>query len=332
MKNKVDRRQALGLALTSLAAAFAPFPAFGQGKYPDRPIRLIVPRSAGGPLDVVGRQWADRVRPLLGTVVIENVGGGGGTIGTAITARAKPDGYTLVLGSTSDLVLNPVIMPNLGYDPIKDFAPISIMASSVAAIVVHAGLPVKTLQELVAYAKANPGKLSYGSAGGGTMSNLSGELFKQLAGVPDIIHIPYKGSAPGFTDLVAGHIPMMALNISDQAVELHKAGKVRILAVASEQRIGALPDVPTGAEAGYPDFVAQLFMGLFAPADTPKPIIDKLAQVTLQVMADKEFQAKLAAQGFEPVTDSGPAKATQYMKDELVRWTPVMHAAGLTAK
>jgi tripartite-type tricarboxylate transporter receptor subunit TctC len=329
LNHTVDRRVALELMLAALAVGIAPFPAFGQGRYPERPIRLIVPRPAGGVVDIIGRQWAERVRTTLGSVFVENAGGGGGTIGTAAAAHASPDGYTLVIGSTSDLVLNPVIMPHLTYDAAKDFAPISIMAISVGAIMVNASLPVKTLAELVAYAKANPGKLSYGSAGAGTVANFAGELFKQLAGLPDIVHIPYKGAAPGIADLVAGHIPMMAANVSDAAIELHKAGKVRILVAASEQRISAAPDVPTGAEAGYPGLIAQLFLGLFAPAGTPKPIIEQLSKATQQAMADKDFQSKLTAQGYEPVLNSDPAKAAQYMQDERARWTPVLKSSGM---
>lgn len=329
MNDKFDRRVALELVLATLVAGIAPFPALGQRGYPDRPIRLIVPRPAGGVVDIVGRQWAERVRTSLGSVFIENVGGGGGTIGTSAAAHASPDGYTLVIGSTSDLVLNPVIMPNITYDPAKDFAPVSIMAISVGAIIVNASLPVKTLPELVAFAKANPGKLSYGSAGAGTMANLAGEMFKQLAGLPEIVHIPYKGAAPGLADLVAGHIPMVAATISDAAIELHKSGKVRILVAASDQRITAVPDVPTGAEAGYPGFIAQLFMGLFAPAGTPKPIIDRLAKATQEAMTDKDFQSKLTAQGYEPVVNSDPIKTAAYMQEERTRWTPVLKASGM---
>jgi len=329
MKNEKNRRQALVLGLTSLAAIFAPLPVFGQGKYPDRPIRLIVPRAAGGQVDVIGRQWSERINPLLGTVVIENMGGGGGMIGTATVARAQADGYTLLLGSTSDLVLNPAIMPQLSYDPIKDFAPVSVIAISVPTIIVNASVPVKTLPELVAYAKANPNKLSYGSSGAGTITNLCGELFKQLAGLPDIVHVPYKSAGPSLADLVAGHIPMIAANVSDAAIELHKAGKVRILVAASHQRIKAAPDVPAAPEAGYPDLIVEQFMGLFAPAGTPKPIIDQLAQSTKQVMANEEFQGKLIGQGFEPVMDSDPVKVAKYLKDELLRWTPVLKASGM---
>ena len=171
------------------------------------------------------------MKTLLGTVYVENQGGGTGTIATGEGARARADGHTILVGSTSTMVLNPMTMAKVPYDPAKDFVPIGIIAVSTTSIVVHASVPVKTLKELIAYAKANPGKLSYGSAGIGTMSNLSGELFKQLTGLNDLVHIPYKGAGPGITDLVSGHIPMMTPNITGQLLELHRAGKIRILAV-----------------------------------------------------------------------------------------------------
>ena len=199
------------------------------------------------------------------------------------------------------------------YDPVKDFASISGLAISVAAIMVNPSLPAHNLKELVAYAKANPGKLSYGSAGAGTMSNLCGELFKKLAGVPDIVHIPYKGAAPGYTDLIAGTIPMMTSNITGSILAMHRAGQIRILAVATDHRLAVAPEIPTTAEAGYPDLIAQLFVGLFAPAGTPQPIIDRLANVTQEVVADKDFQTKLQDAGFEPVVDFGPDRTTKYL-------------------
>lgn len=322
----MNRREFL-IAGLSLAAS----PALAQGKYPERPVRMIVPRSAGGVIDVVARQWADKVKTGLGTVYIENQGGGGGTIGTAMTAHAQPDGYTLLMGSTSDLVLNPVLMGNSLYDPAKDFAPISVIAITVAAIMVHPSLPVHNLAELAAYAKANPGKLSYGSAGAGTMANLCGELFKQLAGTPDIVHIPYKGAGGGYADFISGNIPMMAANISDQTLEWHRSGKIRILAAATEKRLTGAPDIPTGAEAGYPGLVAQLFIALFAPANTSPAIVNQIATVTHEVMGDKDFQDKLLAGGFEPVLDSSPAKTAQYVTDELTRWTPILKQSGMKA-
>ncbi len=325
----MNRRDFLihGLASAPLCAAL-PGRAWSPGHYPERPIRLIVPRSAGGVVDVVARQWAEAVRSRLGAVVIENQGGGGGTIGTMNAAHAAADGYTLLLGSTSDLVLNPAITPQLQY-AVTDFASIAIIAISVAAIMVTPSVPARTLQELVAYAKANPGKLSYGSAGFGTMSNLAGELFKRLAGLPDIVHVPYKGASGAYPDLISGQIPMVAANISEQTIELHRAGKIRVLAVATEKRLAGAPELPTAAEAGYPDLIAQLFMGLFAPAATPAPVIARLAAVTHEAMADKELQGKLVSSGFEPVLDSGPEKTTQYLKAEVARWTPILKETGM---
>ena len=227
----MKRRDLLSLGLASLAtSALTPRFAIAQGKYPERPIKLMVAFSAGGVNDVVARQWAERVKLLLGTVYVENQGGGSGTIATGEVARALPDGYTILLGSTSTMVLNPMTMAKVPYEPARDFVPIAVLAVSTTSIVVHESLPVKTLKELIAYAKANPGKLSYGSAGSGTMSNLSGELFKQLTGLNDLVHIPYKGAGPGITDLVSGHIPMMSPNVTAQILELHRAGKIRILA------------------------------------------------------------------------------------------------------
>jgi len=324
----MNRREFLYAGTTIAASLAATRTGFAQGGYPDRPIRLIVPRPAGGVVDVIGREWANSVRETLGTVVIENQGGGGGVIGAAAAARAPADGYTLLLGSTSELVLSPIIKSQ-SYDTVRDFKPVAIIALSMGAIAVHPSVPVKTLQELVAYAKADPDKLSYGSAGAGTSSNLTGELFKHLAGLPGIVHIPYKGANPGIADLVAGQIPMMTPMISAGLVDLHNTGKVRILAVAAEQRVAAAPDIPTGVEQGYPDLIAQLFMGLFAQAATPQPILDRLRAVTDKAMQDEGFRAKLVAAGFEPVTTSTPAAAEKYLKEETVRWTPVLKASGM---
>ena len=232
--------------------------------------------------------------------------------GTAMVAHAEADGYTLLLGSTSDLVLNPTCRRAL-YDPVKDFSAVAGLAISVATIMVNPSVPAHDLKELVAYAKANPGKLSYGSAGAGTMSNLCGELFKKLAGLPDIVHIPYKGAAGGYSDLIAGNIPIMTSNITGSILAMHRAGQIRILAVATDHRLSAAPDIPTTAEGGYPDLIAQLFVGLFAPAGTPKPVIDRLAKVTQAVVADKGFRDKLQVAGFEPVADFGPERTTKYL-------------------
>jgi tripartite-type tricarboxylate transporter receptor subunit TctC len=326
----IDRRNMLvsGAALVS-SPMLAAFSAFAQAKYPDRPIRLMVPFSAGGVVDVIGRQWAERIKPHLGTIVVENQGGGGGTIAAGDVARAAPDGYTLLLGNTSIMVLNPAIMAKVPYDPVKDFAPISVLAISANGIMVHPSVPAKTLQEFIPYAKANASKLSYGSAGAGTMTQLAGELFKQTIGAPEITHVPYRGAGPSITDLVSGHIPMATINVTGQLLELHRTGKIRILAVTSPQRLKGVPDIPTAVESGLPNMVAQLFTGLFAPANTPRPIIDQIFQASQKVMNDPEMQKALTESGLEPISDSSPEKVQAFMREEVARWSPVVKAAGL---
>jgi tripartite-type tricarboxylate transporter receptor subunit TctC len=327
------RRDVLALGLVSLATALRPWPASAQArdrvKYPEHPIRLVVPRTAGGVVDVVARLWAERVKPQLGAIVVENQGGGGGTIAATAVARAAGDGYTLLAGTTSELVINPVIMSQPSYDPVKDLVPIAITAVSVSSLMVHESVPVRTLAELVAYAKANPGKLSYGSAGTGTPSHLCGELFKLIADLPDIVHVPYKSAAPGLADFFSGHIPMMAASISPAALEMHRSGKIRILVAGTDRRLQGAPDVPISTEVGFPELITQQFMGLFAPAGTPWPIIEQIGGLTRLIMDDREFQQKLILAGFEPVTGSGPREAAQYVHDELMRWTPVLKASGL---
>ena len=324
----MNRRDVLALLSSLSATALMPLSALAQGKYPERPIKLMVAFSAGGVNDVVGRQWADRMKPLLGTVYVENQGGGSGTIATGEVARAQPDGHTILLGSTRTMVLNPMTMARVPYDPIKDFLPIAILCVSTTSIVVHPSVPVKDLKELIAHAKANPGKLSYGSAGSGTMSNLSGELFKQLTGLNDLVHIPYKGAGPGITDLVSGHIPVMTPNITGQVLQLHRTGKIRILAVNSAERLKAAPEIPTAIEEGLRGMIGQLFLGLFVPVATPRAIADRIGDATRQLMADDEFQKVLLASGLEASSDSSPEKAQRFINEETARWGPVVKASG----
>jgi tripartite-type tricarboxylate transporter receptor subunit TctC len=319
-------RRAVMIGLTALAAC-APFAAHAQ-TYPDRPIRLMVSFAPGGVTDVIGRLWAERMKPVLGTVIIENQGGAGGAIAAGEVARAQADGYTLLFGTTGTQVINPQVS-RVSYDPLKDFAAVSIIAISAVSIAVNPALPVHSVKELIAYAKANPDKLSYGSAGTGTLTQLAGEMFKQLAGTPGIVHIPYKGAGPGLTDLVSGHIPMMAPNVTAQVLDLHRAGKIRIIAVTTSERLAAAPDIPTAVDSGLPGMVAQLFTGLFAPAATPKPIVEKIAAATHTAMADRAFQDLMIKSGFEPVIDSNPDKAQRFVGEEHVRLTPVMKAANL---
>lgn len=322
----MTRRNFLKFGLGSLVAVAGPASAFAA--YPERPIKLIVPFSPGGATDVVGRLWADRMKAKFGTIVVENKGGAGGLIGATEVARAAPDGETFLFGNTSTQVLLPVINANPPYNPAKDFTSIYILALSPNSIVVHKSVPATTLQELIAYAKANPGKLSYGSAGTGTMTNLAGELFKELIGVSDITHIPYKGAAPGIKDLAGGIIPMMTPNVGGPLIQLHRAGTVRILAIMSEKRLKIAPDIPTTAEAGLPGLTAANFNGLFAPASVPNTIIDQIADATHAAMADPKVQDIIVQSGFEPVLDSGPEQAQKEVASELARWTPIIKKLG----
>jgi len=320
----MNRRGMLASGLSALSVAMAT-----RGfAYPDRVIKLIVPFSPGGATDVVGRLWAEKMKLVLGTVVTENRGGGGGVTGAAEVARAQPDGHTFLFGNTSTQVLIPAIMPHPPYDPLKDFVGIYILCNTPTSIVVHASVPARNLAELIAYAKTSPGKLSYGSAGAGTLTNLAGELFKQLIGAPDIVHIPYKGAAPGVADLASGHIPMMTPNVGGPLIEFHRAGKVRILAVNAATRIKAAPDIPTAIEAGLPGMIAGNLNGLFAPVGIAQPIIEQIAEATRQMMGDADVQRILVSSGFEPILDSGPEATRQFIAEELARWTPIIKTTG----
>jgi tripartite-type tricarboxylate transporter receptor subunit TctC len=316
------RLATFGLAFIA-ASAFALPVAFAQEKYPAKPIRLVIPFPPGGIMDTIGRQWADRVGPSLGTIVIDNRGGAGGVVGAGEVARAKPDGYTILMGNTSTQVINPAAMSRAPYDPVKDFAPIDIIAQSATSIVVHPSLPVRNVKALIAYARANPGKLSYGSAGAGTMTHVAGEMFKQRTGGLDIVHVPYKGVGLGSADLLGGNIPMMTPHINAQFLNWHRTGKLRILAVNAPARLKAAPDIPTGRES-VPDLVAQLFSGMFAPAGTPAAIVERISQVSRKVLADDGFQKALLDSGSEPVVDSSPTKARSLLEQERKRLVPLL--------
>jgi tripartite-type tricarboxylate transporter receptor subunit TctC len=324
-ERRVNRRDLLLLASSAFAASAArPRSAIAQAKYPDRPIRLIVPFAPGGVGDIVGRMWADKMTTLLGTVVIENRSGASGMIGAAEVARAEPDGTTLLLGNTSTQVLNPLIVPNPTYDAVKDFATIGIVANSPFTIAVNPSVPARTYGELVAYIKANPGKMSYGSAGTGTITQLAGELFKQVAGTPDVTHIPYKGGGPSVSDLVSGHIPIVAVSITNSVLELHRTGKIRIVMVMSPQRVTVLPEVQSAADTD-PRLVASIYMGLFAPAATPKPIIERIAKATRAASESEDYKGKLLAAGYDPVVDT-PEEAQRFLDAERHRFAPLVRS------
>ena len=331
----MNRRNVFGFGLASVMVLTLGLPSLSvraQGKYPERAIRLVVPFAAGGGTDIMGRRFANKVTPVLGqNVFVENRGGAGGTIGTAEVARAKPDGYTLLVGTSSTHAINPTAMENLSYDPVKDFAPIAVLGVIPMVIAVHPSVPAKTLRELVARVKATPGKYSFGSAGIGSINHLTGELFKKQAGGLDIVHVPYKGAGAALLDLIAGQIPIAMITVSS-ATAHYRSGKVRILATFGEKRSNAAPDIPTAVELGVPGMLAYTFNVVLAPVATPKPIIDRLYQATVKVMTDEAFQKDLESLSIEPVTDSDPEKATQFIRDELAKWAPIIKATGTKAQ
>ncbi len=314
------------IAVNVLATgALVPAAAVAQEKYPARPIRLVVPFPPGGVMDTIGRQWAERVGPSLGSIVVDNRSGAGGTIGASEVARARADGYTVLMGNTSTQVLNPAAMRSPPYDAAKDFVTIDIVALSATSIVVHPSLPARSLKDLVAYARANPGTLSYGSAGAGTMTHLAGEMFKQRGGGLNIVHVPYKGVGLATTDLLGGYIPMMTPHVNAQFLSLHQAGKLRILAVNAPARLKAAPDIPAAVET-MPGMIAQLFSGIFVPAGTPPAIVERISQASRKALSDEAFQKVLIQSGSEPVNDSSPAAAQRLLDQERKRLLPIMKA------
>jgi tripartite-type tricarboxylate transporter receptor subunit TctC len=325
---KLPRRNLLHLAAGAAALPAVSRVARAQA-YPTRPVRLVVPFPPGGAFDALGRPWAEKMKPLLGTVVVENIGGGGSSLGAAAVARARPDGYTILLGGTLPHINEALLKRRPLYDPVKDLDPISSVAVNFLGIAVHPSVPAQNLKELIAHAKANPGKLSYGHAGVGSTNHLTGELFKSLAGVPDIVQLPYRGAGPAIADLISGQIPMAVVAVTGQVIELHRSGKLRVLAVTSPMRLTAAPELPTAAEAELPGLIVPATLGLLAPAGTPKPIIEQIAQATRTALAERAYQQALIESGFEPTIDSSPEKFRRSLADDVVLWAPVVKALGL---
>ena len=297
--------------------------------YPARPIRLVIPFPPGGAFDAVGRPWAEKIKPLLGTVVIENIGGGGSSLGAAAVARAPADGYTVLLGGTQTHVNEALLKGRPLYDPVKDLEPIASVASYFLGIAVHPSVPVNTLQELVAYTKSNPGKLSYGHAGVGTIQHLTGELFKSVSGTPDIVQVPYRGTGPAISDLIAGQVPAGILGVTGQVLELHRTGKMRVLAVTSPKRLTAAPELATAAELGMPGLTVTGSIGLLAPTGTPPAIIEQIAQASRKALAEPAYQQVLIDTGMEPTPDSGPDKFRQALAADIDLWAPVVKELAL---
>ncbi len=325
---RLPRREFLQVVIG--AAAFPVLSRFAAAQsYPVRPIRLVVPFPPGGAFDAVGRPLADKMKPLLGTVVIENIGGGGSSLGAAAVARSRPDGYTILLGGTQTHVNEALLKSKPLYDPVKDLDPIAGVAANVLCVAVHPAVPAQSLDQLIAYAKANPGKLSYGHSGTGSIQHLTGELFKSLAGTPDIVHVPYRGTGPVIADLVSGQVPMGVPGVTRQVIELHRTGKMRVLAVTGSTRLAAAPELPTAAELGFPSMIVTGSIGLAAPAGTPAGIIDQIAQATRTVVAEPDFKQMLIDAGIEPTLESSPEKFRQSLAADVALWTPVVKALGL---
>jgi tripartite-type tricarboxylate transporter receptor subunit TctC len=326
----MKRRRRRFLYLGASAAALAAVSRMARAQtYPTRPIRLVIPFPPGGAFDAVGRPLADKMKPLLGTVVVENIGGGGASLGAAAVARARPDGYTILLGGTQTHVNEALLKSRPLYDPVKDLDPIAGVAANVLCIAVHPAVPVQTLAELIAYARANPGKLSYGHSGVGSIQHLAGELFKSLAGTPEIVQVPYRGTGPVITDLAGGQIPMGVPGVTGQVLELHRSGRMRVLAVTSLTRLVAAPELPTAAELGFPGMTVTGSIGLLAPAGTPIGIIEQIAQASRTAVAEPAYQQMLIEAGIEPTLDSGPKKFAGSLAADVALWTPVVKALGL---
>jgi tripartite-type tricarboxylate transporter receptor subunit TctC len=323
------RRDLLGLGLAAVSVCAGVLrAALAQTTYPERPIRLIIPFPPGGGYDAIGRPWAEKLKPLLGTIVVENQGGGGSSLGAAVVAHARPDGYTILLGGSSTHITEAILKTRPLYAPMKDLDPISNIAVSAFALAVNPSIPANTLREFIEYHRANRGKVSYGHAGVGSLNHLTGELFKSLAGLPDLVQVPYRGSGPATADAIAGHVAMVTPAVTGQLIEFHRTGKLRILAVTSPERLIAAPDLPTAAET-LPDMVSQQSIGLFAPAGTSSAIVDQIARANHAALAEPGYQRMLVETGFEPDLDSSPEKFRRLIEAEIAKWTPVVAAIGL---
>lgn len=315
-------------SLIALAGIVASLGGAAAQDYPSRPITLVVPYAAGGGNDVMARIVGEKMSRTLGQqVVIDNRAGAGGALATRQVAKAAPDGYTLIIGGTGSLAVNPTLLPNVGYDVRKDFASVGMIGSSAMIVVVHPSVPAKTIPELIAYMKKQDGKFAYASSGAGSGIHLGAELFAHMAGAK-MVHVPYKGTGPALTDLLGGHVSMFFSSLPP-AISLVKEGKVRALAVTGDKRSDVFPDIPTVAET-LPGFEAVLRYGIVAPAGTPRPIVDKLNAALRQALADPDTIERMARDGTEASPGSPEDYATVIDREER-KWAEVVKRAGLAA-
>jgi tripartite-type tricarboxylate transporter receptor subunit TctC len=326
--SRLGRTLASGV-LAAVAMLVAPVMLQAQtaaGNYPDKPVRIIVPFAPAGPTDVVARLIAQKLSERLGKqFYVENVTGAGGNTGMGQAARAAADGYTILFVSSS-FVVNPSLYPKIPYDPYKDFAPVTVVGDAPNALLVNPAVPAKTVRELIDYIKANPGKISYGSAGTGTTPHLSGELFRLTLGL-DIVHVPFSGAGPAIQALAGDHTPM-AFTSLPPAIPLVTEGKVRALAVSAAKRVAALPNVPTLAEAGLPDQEADTMQAVLVPAGTPRPVVDLLNREIKAIVALPDIKERFEVLGLDPVANTPEEFATQ-IKVEIAKWAKVIRDANI---
>jgi len=300
----------------------------GQERYPSKPLRIVVPFAPGGSTDIFARLVGDRLSSALGqSMVIENRAGAGGNIGADAVAKSAPDGYTLLMATTGVMAINNALYKNMTYDAAKDFEPVIFIASITNVLIVPPELPAKSVGELIALAKREPGKLSFASSGAGSSTHMSAELFKSLTGA-DILHVPYKGSGQALPDLMSGRVSMMFEN-APGAVSYIKAGKLRALAVTGLKRAAAMPEVPTVAESGVPGYESLSWSGLAAPAGTPREIIQKISRETATILATPDMRAKLAEQGAEAVGGS-PENFAEHIRAERAKWSRLIRERGIS--
>jgi tripartite-type tricarboxylate transporter receptor subunit TctC len=326
----MTRRNQTAFAAAALTALLIGMHSAAAQDYPSRPITLIVPYTPGGGNDAMARVVADTMSTALGQqIVIENRGGAGGSIATRQVARAAPDGYTLGLGGTGTLAIDPTLYPNIGYDPRKDFAPVGLIATSALIVLVNPSIPAKTLAEFIALAKAEPGRINFASAGSGSGIHLGTELLAFMAGIK-MTHIPYKGSAPALTDLIGGHVALYFSSLPP-AIGLVRDGKVRALAVTGPTRSKAFPDIPTVAEAALPGFEAVLHYGIVAPAGTSRPVIEKLNAAMRTALASPLVQARIDTDGAEAMASTPEQYAADIDREE-TKWSEIVRRSGAKAE
>ena len=314
--------------LRCLAASFlCVASAFAADNYPTKPVRFVITFPAGGPTDTVVRLVGERLTQEWGhPMIIDNRGGAGGIVGSEIVARAAPDGYTFLVGTAGGMTINPALQTKLPYDPFRDFTPVGMLVTNPQILVAHPSVAAKNVKELVAWAKGNPGKLNFASAGTGTATHLGLELFKLTTGI-DAVHVPYKGGAPATTDLIAGQVQLLFVSIPSVLPHV-KGGRLRALAVSTAKRSASAPEVPTVAESGYPGFDYSNWNALFAPARTPAAIVKKVNASVVNALRQPDIAQKLTAQGADPAPGT-PDQLARYMRADHERWKKVIRTAGI---